>query len=618
MFRVWNSISRKLTLLTVLASATAVVCASVAFFAFDFSIAKRDMLQRLNVQAAIVGSNCVTPLVFNDPKAAEGTLAALQAASHIQFAGVYTPSGKFFAGYWRNQSLNKRPPPLISPSQIRNRWLLDRPFEMVHDIVFEHKAVGTIYIQFDTQELTARFASYLAILALILIASLIAALMVSRMSRRVISEPIVRLAETARLVSRDRNYAVRAETSPNSDEISILVDSFNAMLSEIQKRDTALQEREEQFRTLANSVPQLAWMAEADGRIFWYNERWYDYTGTTPEDMLGWGWQSVHDPKVLPEVQARWRASIDTGKRFEMVFPIRGRGGTYREFLTISVPVRDHLGNVVRWFGTNTDITEQRRAQEALRKSEKLAATGRLAASIAHEINNPLEALANLLYLAKKKPSEGEKYLSVAEQELDRIAEITRHTLGFYRDATAPVKVNIAELASGVLALYDRKLQFKQVHVQKIFSEATEVSGYPGEIRQILANLVTNAIDAVGPRGRLGLKVTCALEWGGSRRQGVRVIIADNGSGITREQMRNIFEPFYTTKKDVGIGLGLWLTQNLVQKHHGTIRVRSTVDSGRSGTAFAIFFPREIAQDAQRAEDGRGRTEGRPSVTKPS
>jgi len=618
MFRFWNSISRKLTLLTVLASATAVVCASVAFFAFDFSVSKRDMLQRLDVQAQIIGYNCVTPLVFNDPKAAENTLAALRAAPHIQFAGVYTPSGKFFAGYWRKQGQNKRPPPLISASQIRNRWLLDSPFELVHGIVFDQKPVGTIYIQFDTQELTARFASYLTILALILMASLIAALMVSRMSRRVISEPIVRLAETALSVSRDRNYAVRAEPSGKHDEISVLVDSFNTMLTEIQKRDTALQEREEQFRTLANSVPQLAWMADADGRTYWFNERWYHYTGTTPEAMMGWGWQSVHDPKVLAEVLAQWRASVQTGKRFEMVFPIRGREGTYRDFLTISVPMRDQFGNVVRWFGTNTDITEQRRAQEALRKSEKLAATGRLAASIAHEINNPLEALANLLYLAKKKPSEGEKYLSVAEQELDRIAEITRHTLGFYRDATAPVKVNITELASGVLALYDRKLQFKQVHLRKILSEAAEVSGYPGEIRQILANLVTNAIDAVGPGGRLSLKVTRGLEWGGRRRAGVRVTIADNGSGIAPEQMRNIFEPFYTTKKDVGIGLGLWLTQSLVQKHHGTIRVRSTVDSDRSGTAFAIFFPREIVREAQPAEEVQGRMEGKPSVTKPS
>lgn len=615
MFRFWNSISRKLTLLTVLASATAVVCASVAFFAFDFSISKRDMLQRLDVQAAIIGYNCVAPLVFNDPKAAENTLAALRAAPHVQFAGVYTPSGKFFAGYWRHQSPNNHPPPLISSSQIRNRWLLDHPFELVRDIVFQQKQVGTIYIQFDTQELTARFASYLAILALILIASLIAALLVSRMSRRVISEPIVRLAETVRSVSHDRNYAVRAQPSGKHDEIAVLVDAFNAMLTEIQKRDTALQEREEQFRTLANSVPQLAWMADADGRTVWFNERWYQYTGTTAEEMLGLGWQSVHDPRVLPEVLARWRVSLETGKPFEMVFPIRGQEGIYRDFLTISVPMRDHLGHVVRWFGTNTDITEQRRAQEALRKSEKLAATGRLAASIAHEINNPLEALANLLYLAKKKPSEGEKYLSVAEQELDRIAEITRHTLGFYRDATAPMRVNIAELATGVLALYDRKLQFKQVHVRKLFSEATEVSGYPGEIRQILANLVTNAIDAVGPRGRLSLKVAGAQEWSGSRRHGVRVTIADNGSGIAREEMRNIFEPFYTTKKDVGIGLGLWLTQSLVQKHHGTIRVRSTVDSDRSGTAFVIFFPREIPQPAEGSSQGR--REGEPNVAEP-
>jgi signal transduction histidine kinase len=299
----------------------------------------------------------------------------------------------------------------------------------------------------------------------------------------------------------------------------------------------------------------------------------------------------VHDPNALPDVLAKWRASISTGQRVEMVFPLRGRDGSYRDFLTLVVPVVDAHGKVVRWVGTNTDITEQRRSEEMLRRSEKLAATGRLAASIAHEVNNPLEAVTNLLYLAKKQPSKAQTYLAMADEELDRIAEITRHTLGFYRDTSSPLRVSIPEVMHGLLVLYQRKIQFKKITVKERYGEGIDILGFPGEIRQIFANLVVNAIEAMGEGGTLVIKATQKREWAGSRRNGVRVSVMDNGCGIDRALIAKIFDPFYTTKKDVGTGLGLWLTQSLVLKHQGQIRVRSRTDAARSGTVFTVFFP---------------------------
>jgi PAS domain S-box-containing protein len=608
-----DSIARKLTFLNLLASAVALLCASAAFFFYDLNKARDTILNNLEIQAEIVGYNCVTPIVFNDPQSARKTLSALQASRHIVYAGVYTPDGRFFAGYWRAAATQRRPLPLLSPEEIRNRWLFDKEFAVVQDIVFDHKIVGSVYIRSDVQELVARVESYLVILAGILIASLAAALVVSRTARRAFSGPLAGLAQTAQIVSRDKNYSIRAKSPESHDEIAALIDSFNEMLAEIQKRDATLQEREEQFRTLADSVPQLAWMAEADGHIFWYNQRWYQYTGATPDEMVGWGWESVHDPDVLPEVLRGWREAIRNGTRFEMVFPLRGRDGTFRDFLTMVVPVRDANGTVVRWFGTNTDITEQRRSEEALRKSEKLAATGRLAASIAHEINNPLEAVANLLYLAKRQPSDVARYLSAAEQELDRIAEITRHTLGFYRETASPVQMSVVEVANGVLSLYDRKLTFKRIHLKKRFSNDAEIQGFPGEIRQVLANLVVNSIEAMNPEGCLSMKISQAREWAEPRRAGVRLTIIDNGAGIGPERIKKIFEPFYTTKKDVGTGLGLWLTQNLVRKHQGTIRVRSTSAPGRSGTAFSLFLPAVIVQQ-ESASGGLTAAEEKPNV----
>ena len=146
---------------------------------------------------------------------------------------------------------------------------------------------------------------------------------------------------------------------------------INRDITERKRGEEAIRESEAQFRTLANAIPQLCWMANADGWIFWYNDRWFLYTGTTPKDMEGWGWQSVHDPKALPEVLARWKESIASGQPFDMVFPLRGGDGTFRPFLTRVVPLRDHDGKVVRWFGTNTDIADQRKAEEALRRASE-------------------------------------------------------------------------------------------------------------------------------------------------------------------------------------------------------------------------------------------------------
>jgi signal transduction histidine kinase len=274
-----------------------------------------------------------------------------------------------------------------------------------------------------------------------------------------------------------------------------------------------------------------------------------------------------------------------------MIVPLRGIDGNFRDFLTRALPVRDAHKTIVRWFGTLTDITDQRRSEEALRQSEKLAATGRLAASIAHEINNPLETVTNLVYLARKQPANVAKYLKLADQELDRIAQITRHTLGFYRESASPKMVDVSTVLEEVLVLYARKLQFKKINVRTEYAAGVEVEGYSGEIRQIFANLIANAIEAMPVEGVLRLRVTKVS--GVDGRSGARITFLDNGVGIPTVNREKIFEPFYTTKKDVGTGLGLWLTQNLVQKHKGSLQVRSCVEAGRSWTAFSVFLPEQ-------------------------
>ena len=225
-----------------------------------------------------------------------------------------------------------------------------------------------------------------------------------------------------------------------------------------------------------------------------------------------------------------------------------------------------------------------------MRRSEKLATAGRLAASVAHEINNPLEAVINLLYLARHDATNAEQYLIMAEQEIGRIAHLAQQTLGFVRDNSTPASMDPAAIVDEMLELYSRKLQSKKIQVLRRYRNRTEISGYSGELRQLLANLLVNAVDAMSEGGSLQIRVVPTRDWRNGKA-GIRITVADNGSGIPRENQGRIFEPFYTTKKDTGTGLGLWVSRGIVQKHGGTIRVRSRVSGPKTGTVFVIFLP---------------------------
>ncbi|MGD0445287.1 MAG: ATP-binding protein [Edaphobacter sp.] len=234
------------------------------------------------------------------------------------------------------------------------------------------------------------------------------------------------------------------------------------------------------------------------------------------------------------------------------------------------------------------------RAEEALRKSEKLAASGRLAASIAHEINNPLEAISNAIYLARSASSQQDvaTYLKIADEELVRVAEIAKHTLGFYRETASPGIVKVSSLLDDILNLYSRKLQGKGLTIKKQYRSELEVWGLEGELRQVFANQIANAIYAMPKNGCLTIRIRRSKAWGNNQRSGTAVSLIDTGSGISSESLSKIFDPFFTTKQDVGNGLGLWITHDIVTRHRGSIRVRSNTRSGASGTIFTTFLPR--------------------------
>lgn len=258
--------------------------------------------------------------------------------------------------------------------------------------------------------------------------------------------------------------------------------------------------------------------------------------------------------------------------------------------LSISA-IRNEEGYLVGASAIARDITQQKRTEEALRRNERLATAGRLTAAIAHEIRNPLEALTNLVYLARRDANGRDEYLRLAEQEIGRLDSIAQQALGFVREAASPERVDPGKLLEEVLQLYLRKLQQNHIVIEKWTQEQAEVFAFPGELRQLFSNLILNAMEAMKDGGKLRLRVMRTHEWSGEQRTGVRVTIADTGNGIQSTDLPHIFEPFYTTKKETGTGLGLWLVYGIAQKHTGWIKVASRTTPGRSGTVFAVFLP---------------------------
>ena len=317
------------------------------------------------------------------------------------------------------------------------------------------------------------------------------------------------------------------------------------------------------------------------------------------EELYGWVREEVLGKKVQEILQTRFPVDSDN---VESPSDVLARDGKWHGDLTqitrtgsyIVVASRQALtadGSAI--LEINRDITAQLRAEEALRKTERLAAMGRVAGIIAHEINNPLEAITNTFYLLCNHPSldeEARYYAQMGEEELLRVSHITRQTLGFYRESKDPVDVSLPQLLDDILELQSRRLEFGNIAVDKQYMSAGILHGFPVELKQVFLNLIGNSVQAMPEGGKLRLRVAeCQAH--DNTNGGVCVSVIDTGSGIGAEQATQLFEPFFTTKSTKGTGLGLWISKGIVQKYSGTIRFRSLRRPGGNITCFRVFFP---------------------------
>lgn len=239
-----------------------------------------------------------------------------------------------------------------------------------------------------------------------------------------------------------------------------------------------------------------------------------------------------------------------------------------------------------------TDITDRKLADYALRTTERLAATGKLANAIAHEINNPLETLTNLIYLAQRSSTDERTLalLSQASEELERIARITKQSLAFYRDSQKPIPIDIGKLISEVASLSERAVAQRQVRISCAANPSVTICGFPGQLSQVFSNLIRNAAEASPAGSDVVVRVRSTHR---GDREGARVSIHDRGPGIPEEIRDRLFDPFFTTKGLKGSGLGLWVSRTILMRHHGTIRFRSSLRAGSTGTTFEVFLPKQ-------------------------
>jgi len=277
----------------------------------------------------------------------------------------------------------------------------------------------------------------------------------------------------------------------------------------------------------------------------------------------------------------------------------RGRSASGNQ-MDLAVSMTPHMeapGILVAFSAIIRDITGRKMAERALLQNEKLASVGRLASSIAHEINNPLEAVTNLLYLLQLRVADEEtnSLVTKAQRELDRVAHIAAHTLRFHKQSSDRTQVDLHSVAGSVLALYQVRFENSGISVINDSLNASPFLFFEGELRQILFNLVSNAFDSMRAGGRLVLRCRDVALYPSGRR-GMRITVADTGSGMGRDTLRQVFEPFFSTKGIGGTGLGMWITKDLVQKNEGTIRIRSCDCFGRSGTIVTMLFPNQPQQ----------------------
>jgi PAS domain S-box-containing protein len=316
--------------------------------------------------------------------------------------------------------------------------------------------------------------------------------------------------------------------------------------------------------------------------------------GYTSDEVIGQSISILHPASKADELVAILE-SIGRGEHIRHLETIRRRKDGTKVVVALSIaPICDRQGKIIGACKILRDITNRERSDAVFQRDEKLAIAGRLAAGVAHEINNPLTALTNLHFLMKGEdlPERARRYLEMADHELTRISHITTQALGFYQENTEPAEANLSEIVESAVAIHRHRFETNGIKVERRYLDGSAIVCHAGELKQVVVNLIGNAVDAMPAGGTLSLRLRPASDPGTTRR-GVRISVADTGSGMAQETIRRLFEPFYTTKGSMKTGLGLWVCDQIVARHRGMIGVRSSQNQKTHGSIVSVFLPSE-------------------------
>ena len=362
-------------------------------------------------------------------------------------------------------------------------------------------------------------------------------------------------------------------------------------------REEKLRQAQEQYRNIIETTNEGVWMIDSDFRTTFVNRRMAEMLGHTPEEMLGCTPFDFVFPEDLlskqAELERRWE-----GIREVFYTRYRKKDGSELWVLVSSAPVSSVTGTFVGALTMQSDVTLLRKTEETLRRNEKLITAGRLAAALSHEVNNPLEAVVNFLYLLKteRMSKQARQYVDLASQEIHRVSVISRRSWGFFRDTNAWADFSLPQLLDDTLSFYAQEFAARGTEVVRDYRTSGLVRGSRSEMEQVFANLIANAVEAMGGSGVLTVRVHDSYS---THTPGFAIEVEDTGAGISSDHLNRIFEPFFTTKQDTGTGLGLWIAREIIQKHGGTIAARSECGPGeKSGTRFSIFLPFAAAAEA--------------------
>jgi PAS domain S-box-containing protein len=394
--------------------------------------------------------------------------------------------------------------------------------------------------------------------------------------------------ETIRVSKDGRRLQVSLTTSPVKDSQGRVIGG-SKIVRDI-SRQRAGEEARLRLAAIVESSDDAIVSKDLNGIVSSWNVAAVRLFGYRPEEIIGKSILTIIPPELHYQ-EAFILNKIRSGERLEHYETERVKKNGERVFVSLTIsPVKDDNGRVIGVSKIARDVTQRRQIEQALVQTEKLAATGRMAATIAHEINNPLEAVVNLIFLARNYPSLPEAvkgYLVTAEKEIERVSLIARQTLGFYRETTSHVPVIMHEIVDDVLTVYQSRFRSRGIQVETSFEAVRALTARKGEVTQIVSNLVANSIDAMPTGGCLRIDVKETSRDG----DGIELVIQDEGTGIKQEDLPRLFEPFFTTKKNVGTGLGLWIVKQFLQNHGGKVSVSSNTEGVHRGTKFSMFFP---------------------------